>query len=47
MNLTDLPIFFFGHSMGALVAFEVAKALEKDNVDIECLFASGSKMETL
>lgn len=43
MNLTDLPIFLFGHSMGALVAFEVAKVLEKNNVYIECLFASGSK----
>ena len=43
MSLADLPLFFLGHSMGALVAFEVAKALEKSNVYIKCLFASGSK----
>jgi medium-chain acyl-[acyl-carrier-protein] hydrolase len=27
--MLDLPFFFFGHSMGALVAFEVARALRR------------------
>ncbi|MFK7974074.1 MAG: thioesterase II family protein [Rickettsiaceae bacterium] len=42
-NLTDLPIVFFGHSMGAVVALEVAKALENRNIYVEYLFVSGSK----
>ncbi|MFJ3493827.1 thioesterase II family protein [Streptomyces sp. NPDC086091] len=37
----DLPLTFFGHSMGALLAFEVARRLEREGRTIERLFASG------
>ncbi|MBQ4524238.1 MAG: thioesterase [Lachnospiraceae bacterium] len=35
-------IFFFGHSMGAKIAYEVAKALEEEGIIIRCLMVSGS-----
>ncbi|MFI6640451.1 thioesterase II family protein [Streptomyces sp. NPDC050504] len=39
---TDLPLALFGHSMGASVAFEVARMLEQEaGVEPAALFASG------
>ena len=41
---TDVPFALFGHSMGALVAFELALALEDaDGPAPDCLFVSGRK----
>ncbi|TDB82469.1 thioesterase II family protein [Micromonospora sp. KC721] len=40
---TDLPIALFGHSMGAAVALETARALEAAGTTIRHLFASGSR----
>jgi medium-chain acyl-[acyl-carrier-protein] hydrolase len=38
----DRPFFFFGHSMGALIAFELAHALRmRYRVEPEALFVSG------
>jgi len=38
----DRPFAFFGHSMGALIAFEVARRLRCDGgPEPECLFVSG------
>ena len=38
----DRPSAFFGHSMGALIAFEVARRLRRDCApEPECLFVSG------
>jgi surfactin synthase thioesterase subunit len=38
----DRPFVFFGHSMGALIAFEVARRLRRDCApEPECLFVSG------
>ncbi|MCX4762823.1 alpha/beta fold hydrolase [Streptomyces sp. NBC_01275] len=39
----DRPVALFGHSMGALLAFEVAKRLEADGVEPLALFASGAR----
>lgn len=40
---TDLPLAFFGHSMGALVAFETARVLEAaGSAPLALLMASGS-----
>lgn len=39
----DRPIAFFGHSLGATVAFEVARRLEADGVVLTALFASGRR----
>ncbi|MGY1434191.1 thioesterase II family protein [Streptomyces reniochalinae] len=41
--LTDRPVAFFGHSMGAVIAFEVAQRLERDGVTPFLLFASGRR----
>lgn len=38
---TDLPMVFFGHSMGAAVAFEVARRMEAAGTGPARLFASG------
>lgn len=38
---TDLPLTLFGHSMGAVVAFEVARRFEADGRQLEALFVSG------
>lgn len=39
----DGPFLFFGHSMGALIAFELARALRRlRQMEPECLFVSGS-----
>ncbi|MBF6330396.1 thioesterase II family protein [Nocardia transvalensis] len=41
---TDIPLAFFGHSMGAILAFEVARLLEeRDGVVLTMLFASGRR----
>ncbi|MBQ1119848.1 thioesterase [Streptomyces sp. A73] len=40
--LADLPLAFFGHSLGAPVALETARALQHRGIYIEHLFASGS-----
>lgn len=37
----DRPTAFFGHSMGASLAFEVARRLERKGIHIERLFLSG------
>ncbi|MGW9434104.1 thioesterase II family protein, partial [Streptomyces decoyicus] len=40
---SDRPLTFFGHSMGALVAFEVARRLERNGDGPLRLFASGRR----
>jgi medium-chain acyl-[acyl-carrier-protein] hydrolase len=43
-GLEDKPLALFGHSMGALVAFELAKRLEQTpGVNVLALFASGRR----
>ncbi|MEU3201828.1 alpha/beta fold hydrolase [Streptomyces sp. NPDC006996] len=37
----DLPLTLFGHSMGALVAFEVARRIERAGGRVDHLFVSG------
>ncbi|QKW18557.1 thioesterase [Kitasatospora sp. NA04385] len=39
----DLPLTLFGHSMGALVAFEVARRIERAGGRVDHLFVSGRK----
>ncbi|WP_330349304.1 thioesterase II family protein [Streptomyces sp. NBC_00582] len=39
----DRPVALFGHSMGALLAFEVAKRLEAEGAGPLALFASGAR----
>lgn len=42
LNYCDKPYYFFGHSLGALIAFELAHALQKNNKPLPyCLFTSG------
>lgn len=41
--LKALPLILFGHSMGAAVALETARALETKGVEVAHLFASGSR----
>ncbi|MFF9898010.1 thioesterase II family protein [Streptomyces longispororuber] len=40
---TDLPLTFFGHSMGAVLAFEVARRLERGGQAPAHVFASGRR----
>ena len=40
---SDRPTTFFGHSMGALVAFEVARRLERHGCGLSRLFVSGRR----
>ncbi|MGW2126625.1 thioesterase II family protein, partial [Streptomyces sp. NPDC001758] len=39
----DLPLTLFGHSMGALVAFEVARRIERAGGRVDHLFVSGRR----
>lgn len=40
----DIPMVFFGHSMGAIIAFELARYLRKKrNVNVVHLFVSGRR----
>jgi surfactin synthase thioesterase subunit len=41
-NITDTPVAFFGHSMGGLIAFEVARKFEANGGSIAALFLSAS-----
>ncbi|MFI6479330.1 thioesterase II family protein [Nonomuraea sp. NPDC050663] len=43
LPLADLPMAFFGHSMGAVVAFEVSRRLLTHGVSPVTLFASGRR----
>ncbi len=40
---TDLPVALFGHSLGATLAFEVARRLERGGTVPAALFASGRR----
>jgi len=43
-QLADKPFFFFGHSLGALVAFELARVLQRDGLPLPFhLVASGMR----
>lgn len=42
MNRADGPVAFFGHSMGALLAFELARRFEQAGTPICALFVSAS-----
>jgi surfactin synthase thioesterase subunit len=39
-NIADAPVAFFGHSMGGLIAFEVARKFEANGTPIAALFLS-------
>jgi len=40
----DMPFAFFGHSMGAVIAFELARFLRQEQLpEVTCLFVSGSR----
>lgn len=43
---TDLPLVFFGHSLGASVAFETARRLQAAGTEVHGLFASGRRGPT-
>lgn len=43
LRLCDKPLSIFGHSMGALIAFELAKALQFNHVILKRLFISGCR----
>lgn len=42
-GLDDVPLALFGHSMGALVAYEMAGLLEERGVPVARLFVSGCR----
>lgn len=44
---TDLPLVLFGHSMGATVAFEVGRRLEKSGTRPVSLFASARRAPSI
>ncbi|MBM9506897.1 thioesterase II family protein [Actinacidiphila acididurans] len=46
-ELTDKPLALFGHSLGATVAFEVARGLEARGIVPEVLFASGRRAPSI
>jgi len=43
MPLLDRPVAFFGHSMGAVLAYETARILQGRGTQVEHLFASGTR----
>ena len=43
LQADDRPIMFLGHSMGAVVAFEVTRRLEAEGISPAALFASGRR----
>ncbi|TCP45023.1 surfactin synthase thioesterase subunit [Tamaricihabitans halophyticus] len=43
---TELPLVLFGHSLGATIAFETARRLQADGLDVAGLFASGRRGPT-
>lgn len=45
-SVDDAPLTFFGHSMGALVAFEVARRMERDGTGPTKVFVSGRRAPT-
>ncbi|MGH3914536.1 MAG: thioesterase II family protein [Pseudonocardiaceae bacterium] len=45
--LADRPLAFFGHSMGAVLAFEVARPLEAEGIVLTGLFASGRRAPSM
>src|SRR5439155_6078022 len=42
MPLLDRPVAFFGHSMGAVLAYETARVLQSRGTQVRHLFASGT-----
>ncbi|MFJ8827890.1 thioesterase II family protein [Streptomyces sp. NPDC102467] len=46
LPLAARPLALFGHSMGALVAYEVARRLEDSGIEPACLFVSGRRAPT-
>ncbi|MCH0564849.1 MULTISPECIES: thioesterase II family protein [unclassified Streptomyces] len=45
--LTDQPLSLFGHSLGATVAFEVARRMEADDIELAHLFVSSRRAPDL
>ncbi len=43
MPLLDRPVAFFGHSMGAILAYETARILQSRGTRVVHLFASGAR----
>jgi medium-chain acyl-[acyl-carrier-protein] hydrolase len=41
--LMDRPFAFYGHSMGAAIAFELARVVQSEETDLAGLFVSGCK----
>jgi medium-chain acyl-[acyl-carrier-protein] hydrolase len=41
--LSDRPLIVYGHSLGALIAFEIARHLERQNRPAVCLLASSRR----
>jgi surfactin synthase thioesterase subunit len=41
VEIADRPLYLFGHSMGALLAFELCHALERAGASVRHLFVSG------
>jgi surfactin synthase thioesterase subunit len=41
LKLANKPIILFGHSLGAVIAFEITKLIEKQGIEPKCLIVSG------